>query len=93
MGVIQSEHFTKAILMLLEETFEKVEGFYLDKNTSMFETLAGISAEEASVSPEPLSLTRRDTWARPYRQGCRWQDATASARMPMPQNGTTFVTP
>jgi uncharacterized damage-inducible protein DinB len=33
---------------LLEETFHTVHGHYLDKKTSMFETLATISAEEAS---------------------------------------------
>lgn len=49
MSTIQSEHFTKAVFMLLEESFENVQGIYLDKNTSMFETLAGISAEEASI--------------------------------------------
>ncbi len=49
MSIIQSEHFTKAIFMLMEESFENVQGIYLDKNSSMFETLAGISAEEASI--------------------------------------------
>ena len=49
MGSIQSDHFNKALLMLLEETFEQVHGFYLDKGTSLFETLAGISAEQASI--------------------------------------------
>lgn len=49
MSSIQSEHFTKALLMLLEETFEQVNGIYLDKDTSLFETLAGISAQEASI--------------------------------------------
>lgn len=49
MSSIQSEHFTKAILLLLDETFETVHGFYLDQNTSLFETLAGITAEEASI--------------------------------------------
>jgi hypothetical protein len=34
---------------LLDETFDNVQGYYLDKGTSMFETLATISAEEASV--------------------------------------------
>lgn len=43
------EHFTKALHMLLDETFENVQGFYLDKGTSLFETLATISAEEASI--------------------------------------------
>jgi hypothetical protein len=46
---ISSEHFTKALYMLLDETFDNVHGFYLDKGTSFFETLATISAEEASI--------------------------------------------
>jgi hypothetical protein len=46
---IQTEHFTKALDMLLGETFDHVQGYFLDKGTSMFETLATISAEEASV--------------------------------------------
>jgi uncharacterized damage-inducible protein DinB len=33
---------------LLDETFRHVHGHYLDKQTSLFETLATISAEEAS---------------------------------------------
>jgi len=46
---IQAEHFTSAIYTLLDETFDNVQGIYLDKGTSLFETLATISAEEASV--------------------------------------------
>jgi hypothetical protein len=46
---IQSEHFTNALYALLDETFDNVQGFFLDKGTSMFETLATISAEEASI--------------------------------------------
>lgn len=49
MSTKQSEHFTKAVFLLLEESFENVQGIYLNKNTSMFETLAGISADEASI--------------------------------------------
>ena len=49
MSTIQSEHFIKACLVMLEETFDKVIGIYLDKGTSLFETLSGISAEEASI--------------------------------------------
>jgi hypothetical protein len=45
---IQTEHFTKAFYTLLDETFDNVQGAFLDKGTSMFETLATISAEEAS---------------------------------------------
>ena len=39
---------------LFEETFEQVHGIYLDGGTSLFETLATISAEEASL---PVSAT------------------------------------
>ena len=46
---IQTDHFTKALFMLLDETFDNVQGYFLDKGTSMFETLTTISAEEASV--------------------------------------------
>jgi len=46
---IQTEHFTKTLYDLLDETFDNVHGYYLDKGASMFETLATISAEEASV--------------------------------------------
>jgi hypothetical protein len=46
---IQAEHFTSALYALLDETFDNVHGFFLDKGTSMFETLATISAEEASI--------------------------------------------
>lgn len=49
MTTIQSEHFTKALLTLLDETFDNVHGAYLDKNTSLFETLSGITAAEASI--------------------------------------------
>lgn len=46
---IQTDHFTKTLYGLLDETFENVHGYFLDKGTSMFETLATISAEEASA--------------------------------------------
>jgi hypothetical protein len=48
-STIQSEHFTKALYMLLDETFDNVHGIFLDKGTSMFETLATITAAEASI--------------------------------------------
>ncbi len=47
---IQAQHFTNALYTLLDETFDNVQGYFLDKGTSMFETLATISAEEASVA-------------------------------------------
>jgi hypothetical protein len=40
--------FTKTLGALLEETFEKVDGLYLDGGTSFFESLDGLSAEAAS---------------------------------------------
>jgi hypothetical protein len=46
---IPSSEFTSGLLMLLSETFESVQGIFLDKNTSLFETLAGITAAEASI--------------------------------------------
>ncbi|MCO6453021.1 MAG: hypothetical protein J5I90_19710 [Caldilineales bacterium] len=48
------EHFTEALFLLLTETFEEVQGIYLDRGTSLFETLAEISAEQASL---PVSDT------------------------------------
>src|SRR5690349_24260351 len=38
----------KPLLRCLEETFSEVHGIYLDKGTTLFETLEGISADEAS---------------------------------------------
>ncbi|MFN8467337.1 MAG: hypothetical protein U0X20_17395 [Caldilineaceae bacterium] len=46
---IQVTEFTKALYSLLDETFDNVQGYYLDKGTSMFETLATVSAAEASI--------------------------------------------
>jgi len=46
---IQTEHFTSAIYTLLDEFFDNVHGYCLDKGTSLFETLVTISAEEASI--------------------------------------------
>ena len=42
------EQMRASLLTLLEETFERVSGYYLDKGTSLFETLEGISPETAS---------------------------------------------
>lgn len=55
---ISSENLTNNIFAILEETFEKHHGVYLDKGTSLFETLDTISAEEASrpVSSRCASL-------------------------------------
>jgi hypothetical protein len=42
------EKFKEVYFEMLEETFEKVHGYYLDRGTSLFETLETISAEVAS---------------------------------------------
>lgn len=42
------DRLTADLYSLLDETFRNVHGHYLDKHTSLFETLATISAEEAS---------------------------------------------
>lgn len=44
------ELFKTELFKCLEETFERTQGIYLDRGTSLFETLAGVSAEEASRS-------------------------------------------
>ena len=46
---IDSSQFISELLFLLTETFESVHGVYLDQGTSLLETLAGITAEEASI--------------------------------------------
>ncbi len=46
---IQASHFTSVLYELLDETFDNVHGYYLDRGTSLFETLATVSAAEASV--------------------------------------------
>lgn len=46
---IKADHFANALYIILDETFDNVQGLFLDKGTSMFETLATISAEEASI--------------------------------------------
>jgi hypothetical protein len=46
--------FTDTVLAILEETFEDAQGLYLDTGASLFQTLAAISAEEAS---RPVSAT------------------------------------
>ena len=42
------DRLTTDLASLLDETFRNVHGHYLDKHTSLFETLAIVSAEEAS---------------------------------------------
>jgi len=46
---IPQESFSKELFTILEETFETHHGVYLDKGTSLFETLNQISAGQASI--------------------------------------------
>jgi hypothetical protein len=45
---ISTDHFTTNLYALLTEAFESVYGIFLDKGTSLFETLEGITHEQAS---------------------------------------------
>lgn len=47
-GQISLDEFRAGLLVNFDEAFTKVTGIFLDQGTSMFETLATISAEEAS---------------------------------------------
>lgn len=49
-----SDLLKKEILDVFTETFESVQGIYLDRQTSLFETLETITAEQAS---QPVSST------------------------------------
>lgn len=54
---IPVERLKKPLLKLLDETFFQVHGMYLDKGTTFFETLEGISADEASQRISSASAT------------------------------------
>ena len=61
---IPVEQFIKALDDLLEETFDNVYGAYLDGGTSLFETLATISAaEKQNTSGSRSSHGFRIAWA------------------------------
>jgi hypothetical protein len=47
-----TELFKEQLLQCLDETFQNTHGIYLDKGTSLFETLDGVSAADASRSIE-----------------------------------------
>src|SRR4051812_7860376 len=57
-----------ALATLFEEIMEQVNGYVLDKGTSMFETLATITAEEASrpVSRQSATLAAQVNHVRFY---------------------------
>jgi|SRR5215204_4428767 len=52
---IPIEHLREPLLKCLEETFSNVNGIYLDKGTTLFETLGSVTAEEASEKIGPSS--------------------------------------
>ncbi len=54
---IPVKRFKKALLASLDETFSNVRGIYLDKGTTLYETLDGLTAEEASVAISAKSAT------------------------------------
>ena len=47
--MIKQDDFLNNLFSLMEETFESHHGIYLDKNTSLFQTLETVSAREASI--------------------------------------------
>lgn len=47
--IIKQEDFTNNLFALLNETFEEHHGIFLDKDTSLFQTLETVSAQEASI--------------------------------------------
>jgi hypothetical protein len=47
--VNQPSEFSKSLITLLSEAFESFKGYFLDPNSSLFETLAEINAAEASI--------------------------------------------
>lgn len=53
-STISVEQFRRELLLVVEEAFENVHGIFLDRNTTLFETLDSISADEAS---QPVSAT------------------------------------
>ncbi len=46
---IKQEDFSINLLKLMQETFESPHGIFLDKNTSLFQTLESVSVQEAST--------------------------------------------
>jgi hypothetical protein len=54
---IPEEDFRRVLLGSLEEATSNVHGFFLDKGESLFETLEGVTAEQASMPLGPGSGT------------------------------------
>jgi hypothetical protein len=56
-GQVALERIKKPLMACFDETFSSVHGIYLDKGTTLFETLEGVSAHEASQSLGPGTAT------------------------------------
>ena len=54
---IPLERIKPVLLALMEETFSRVHGMYIDKGTTLYETLDGVTAAEASRSASPQTAT------------------------------------
>ncbi|PWT94686.1 MAG: hypothetical protein C5B55_02315 [Blastocatellia bacterium] len=54
---IELKRITEPLLEALDETFNTTHGIYLDRNTSLVQTLASVSAEEASQAISPGTAT------------------------------------
>ena len=92
---VPCELLAKNILAFLEETFEKVEWTYLDGGTSLMETMAKISAEEAwrpiSESGTPIAAqvdharfylqVLRDYMDDKWHEGIDWKGSWSRARV------------
>lgn len=54
---IPVERLKTTLLQFIDETFSQVDGMYLDKGTTLYETLDGVTAAEASRAAGPQSAT------------------------------------
>jgi hypothetical protein len=65
---IAVDRFTTPLLALLQETFEKPDGIYLDADTSLFQTIEGVSAADASrrLGPERPTIAAQVEHVRFY---------------------------
>jgi 3-deoxy-D-arabino-heptulosonate 7-phosphate (DAHP) synthase class II len=63
---MNKEDFLENVFALLEETFEKTRGIYLDRDTSLFDTLSGLSAAEVSRDVNGNSIAAHVEHARFY---------------------------
>ncbi|HEY0604810.1 MAG TPA: DinB family protein [Herpetosiphonaceae bacterium] len=67
-ATIDTQRWKTDFFDILDETFEKVNGIYLDRGTSLFETLATITADEASrpISSQCASIAAQVYHVRYY---------------------------